>query len=102
MKAINSHCDEEGGKLIPVINLNSCGGETDCVPACPYDVLEMRPISPDDKSSLNLKGKIKTFFNKQKAYIVDPERCHACGICVQVCPERAIKLSKFISNDHSK
>ncbi|MCU0429960.1 MAG: 4Fe-4S dicluster domain-containing protein [Cytophagaceae bacterium] len=85
-------CDPEGGKLVPRINMNNCGGKEDCIPACPYDVLEMRTISNEDRTSLNVKGKLKTFFNSQKAYVVAPDLCHACGICVQVCPEKAIKL----------
>ncbi|WP_417603348.1 4Fe-4S dicluster domain-containing protein [Owenweeksia hongkongensis] len=92
MKTIKSNCDEEGGKLMPLINLSNCGGKEDCVPACPYDVLEMRTISPEDRLNLNFKGKLKTFFKPKKAYVTDPDLCHACGICVQVCPERAIKL----------
>ena len=85
-----------------MIDLNSCSGETDCIPFCPYDVLEMRPISLEDKEKLNLKGKIKTFFNKQKAYVRDASLCHACGMCVQVCPERAIKLTKLTTNDDNR
>ena len=92
MKPIKSNCDEASGKLKPLVNLNNCGGKEDCIPACPFDVLEMRTISPEDRSKLNLKGKLKTFFNAQKAYVIDPDLCHACGICVQVCPEKAIKL----------
>lgn len=86
------NCDEISGKLKPAINLNNCGGKAVCVPVCPYDVLEMKPISEQDKKELNLKGKLKTFFKKHKAYVTDESLCHACGICVQICPEQAIKL----------
>ncbi|MFK7748467.1 MAG: ferredoxin family protein [Kordia sp.] len=98
MKRTQSNCDAVGEKLMPVINLNNCGGKEDCVPACPYDVLEMRKITPEDRLTLNLKGKIKTFFKPKKAYVTDSSMCHACGICVQVCPERAIKLIKIDKN----
>lgn len=94
LKEINSTCKEESGKLKPTINLNDCGGKEDCIPACPYGVLEMRPISDEDRKTLNLKGKLKTFFNEKKAYVTDSNLCHACGICVQVCPEKAIKLAR--------
>ena len=96
MKQVNSNCDDFGGKLMPIINLNNCGGKEDCILACPYDVLEMRPISDEDRKALNLKGKLKTFFNEKKAYVTDPNLCYACGICVQVCPEKAIKLTRNI------
>ena len=89
-----NNCDDEAGKLMPVVNFNSCGAKEDCVAVCPYDVFEMRPITVEDRAKLNLKGKIKTFFDKRKAYLTDPSLCHACGACVQACPERAIKLAK--------
>lgn len=91
------NCDETGGKLMPLVNFNSCGAKEDCVAVCPYDVFEMRPITPEDKAGLNMKGKIKTFFFKEKAYLTDPALCRACGLCVTACPENAIKLTKMIS-----
>lgn len=94
MKPAKENCAESGGKLMPIINLSNCGGKEDCVPACPYDVLEMRTITAADRLKLNFKGKIKTFFKPKKAYVTDSNLCHACGICVQVCPERAIKLGR--------
>ena len=90
-----SNCDETGGKLMPSINFSNCGAKEDCIPACPYDVLEMRPITDEHRLTLNFKGKIKTFFKPNKAYITDPKLCRACGICVQVCPEKAIKLVRI-------
>mgnify|MGYP003627814613 CR=1 FL=1 len=97
MKQTQLGCDEKSGKLMPIINLSNCGGKEDCIPACPYDVLEMRTITPEDRLNLNLKGKIKTFFKPKKAYIKDSNLCFACGICVQVCPEKAIKLGRIIN-----
>ncbi|MBX2874966.1 MAG: 4Fe-4S binding protein [Saprospiraceae bacterium] len=91
-----NNCDETGGKLMPVVNFNNCGAKEDCVAVCPYDLFEMRPITVADKVKLNLKGKIKTFFDKRKAYLTDSSRCHACGACVQACPEGAIKLMKAV------
>lgn len=89
------NCDETGGKLMPVVDFNSCGAKEDCLAVCPYDVFEMRPIAAEDKAQLNLKGKIKTLFFNQKAYLSDPGLCHACGLCVTACPEKAIKLTKY-------
>lgn len=97
MKHTTSNCEDEGGKLVPIINLNNCGGKEDCIPACPYEVLEMRPISNQDRETLNLKGKLKTFFNENKAFVTDTNLCHACGICVQICPEKAIRLTRKIN-----
>ena len=91
-----NHCTDTGGKLMPLVDFNSCGAKEDCVAICPYDVFEMRPISTEDKANLNLKGKIKTFFFKNKAYLTNSALCHACGLCVQACPENAIKLTKIL------
>lgn len=89
-----AHCHDTGAQVMPVIDLNRCGGKEDCVMVCPFNVLEMRDIADADRDQLNLKGKIKTFFFKQKAYVRDPNLCHGCGLCVQVCPEKAIKLTR--------
>jgi NAD-dependent dihydropyrimidine dehydrogenase PreA subunit len=94
-----SNCSDSAEKLMPIVNFNSCAGKADCVAVCPYDVFEMQPISKEDKAKLNLKGQIKTFFFKQKAYVINPDQCHSCGLCVQVCPENAIKLIKFRQED---
>ncbi len=96
-KQFKSNCDDEGGKLLPLVNFNNCGAKEDCVAICPYDVFEMHPIEKEDKANLNLKGKIKTFFFKNKAYLTAPSLCHACGLCIQACPENAIKLTKMVS-----
>lgn len=63
---------------------------------CPYDVFEMQLISKEDKAKLNFKGRLKTFFIKQKAHVISLNQCHACGLCVQNFPEKAIKLARFI------
>lgn len=88
-------CQPEAEKLMPFVNFNDCGGQEVCEAVCPYDVFEMRPIELEDKANLNFKGKLKTFFNKKKAYLKHPDLCHACGYCVKECPERAIKLIAF-------
>ncbi len=93
-KQLKSNCADTGGQLMPLVNFNSCGAKEDCVAVCPYDVFEMQPITPEDKAKLNLKGKIKTFFFSNKAYLTDSSLCHACGLCVQACPENAIKLTR--------
>lgn len=94
-KELVSNCDESGGKLMPVVDFNKCDRKEDCVVTCSYDIFEMRPISKEEKSALNFVGKLKTLFNKNKAYLNNPESCHACGLCIQVCPEKAIKLTRY-------
>jgi 4Fe-4S ferredoxin len=48
-----------------------------------------------DFKALSFIGKIKTrVHGNKKAYVVQPDLCHACGLCVTACPEKAIKLKK--------
>jgi NAD-dependent dihydropyrimidine dehydrogenase PreA subunit len=97
-KSDSSNCSDSSGKLMPLVNFNNCGAKEDCVAVCPYNVFEMRTITKEDKAQLNLKGKIKTFFFEKKAYIINPDLCHACGLCVQACPESAIKLTRYLED----
>jgi len=84
---------KEAGKLSPVIDRNRCEGKEDCVRACPYQVFEMGTLGPDEKAGLTRLGHVKAFFHGyRQAFAVKPEACHACGLCVTACPERAIKL----------
>ena len=86
-------CSEEAGNLVPVIDRNRCEGKEDCVRVCPYDVFEVRVLDTVDRSALSLIGRAKAFFHgNRQAYVVAGDQCHACGLCVQACPEKAIKL----------
>ncbi len=95
MQAINKH---NAGILTPVISLSKCEGKGPCVPVCPHNVIEMRIITPEEFQMLTFTGKLKTWVHgKEKAYVINPNDCHTCGLCVQACPEKAIKLKKLIS-----
>jgi 4Fe-4S ferredoxin len=90
-------CKKESGILMPIINLSKCEGKEPCVTICPYNVLEMQRITESDYNQLTFKGKLKTFIHgKNKAYLVKPDQCHSCGLCVTACPENAIKLGRFM------
>jgi len=90
------HCKEEAGQLMPVINLNSCEGKGPCIDICPFNVFEMQEISDEQFNNLSFFGKLKTrVHGRDKAVVINADACHACGLCVSVCPEKAIKLSKF-------
>ena len=94
------HCDEHGGELAPVVDQNSCGTKGDCLAVCPYNVFEMDTITREQKAALTLKGRVKAYFLPVKAYVVRPEACHACGLCVSACPERAITLKRLPIHPH--
>jgi 4Fe-4S ferredoxin len=89
------NCKHPPGVMIPLVDLNGCEGKGPCVPACPYDVLEMRPITMEEQKQLSFKGRIKTFVHgKHKTFAVKVDLCQGCGKCVAVCPEHAIKLRR--------
>jgi NAD-dependent dihydropyrimidine dehydrogenase PreA subunit len=83
------------GTFIPVIDRNRCEGKGPCVPACPYDVLEIGILPPSERKTLSLKGRIKAWAHGGKqAFIKLPDACSACAECVKVCPEHAITLAR--------
>ena len=87
------HCAEPLGEWMPVVDHSRCEAHEDCVVACPYDVLELKPIEAADWSALGLRGKIRLLAQgRLSAYATGVERCRACGLCVQACPEQAISL----------
>lgn len=86
-------CSEEAGNLIPIIDRNRCEGKEDCVRVCPYDVFEIRVLGDENKAEMSMVGRLKAFFHgNRQAFTVRADQCHACGLCVQACPEKAIKL----------
>lgn len=92
-RPVSANC-KDPGQLIPVIDRNRCEGKADCQRVCPYQVFELARLGADDKASLSLRGRIKAFVHgNRQAFVVRPEQCHACGLCVSACPERAIKLA---------
>lgn len=92
---VKDHCKEESGKLMPVVNFNSCEGKGPCIEVCPYDVFEMNTINDEQFKELSFFGKLKTrVHGREKAFVIKADMCHACGLCVSACPEKAIKLQK--------
>ena len=90
---VKSNCAEEAGSLVPVIDRNRCEAKEDCVRVCPYDVFEIRTLGDAERAGLSLVGRMKAFFHgNRQAFVARAEQCHACGLCVQACPEKAIKL----------
>ena len=77
----------------PVINLNKCESDGRCISVCPNNVLVMQEISDADFQNLSFIGKLKTkAHGRKKAVVQQPNDCIACGECVKICPEKAIKL----------
>jgi NAD-dependent dihydropyrimidine dehydrogenase PreA subunit len=97
MATNKTNCKTEAEKWMPVINLSKCEGKKDCVEVCPYDVFQMQEITSEAYKMLTFTGKIKTMVHgRKKAFAKHAEACHACGLCITACPEKAIKLVKSI------
>lgn len=87
-------CPGEPGRIAPRIDRNRCEGKEDCVRVCPYDVFEMGTLSPEDRAALSLFGRLKAWAHGgRQAFVVAPDACRACRLCVEACPERAIALA---------
>jgi len=44
---------------------------------------------------LTLAGKVKGFVHRwHQAFATNAAACHACGLCVAACPEKAITLER--------
>lgn len=92
-KKLKESCKPAAVQLVPIIDRNRCEAKRDCVEVCPYNVFEIRKLEPAEKKSLSLVGRLKSFAHGgEQAFAVRAADCHACGLCVQACPEKAIKL----------
>ena len=90
------NCPSEPGKLAPVVDRNRCEAKDDCVQICPYDVFEVRKLTDDDKAALSTMGRIRAWAHGyRQAYVVRPEACRACQLCVKACPENALSLASL-------
>ena len=91
----NAECKQEPGVFAPVINRSRCEGKEDCVEICPYDVFEMGTLSLEERAALPFVPRIKAWMHgNRQAFAVNAAECHACGLCVSACPEKAIKLHR--------
>lgn len=86
---------KEPGLLMPVVDFNRCEAKGPCIEVCPYNVFELQELPKAERQKLTLTGKLKTWAHgRNKAMVVHPDACAACGLCVSACPEDAIQLRK--------
>jgi len=94
-KVNEAPCAPESKRVAPVVDRFHCEGKADCVRVCPHDVFVVARISDADFAQLTLIGKVKSLVHgRQTAYTPKADDCHACGLCVDACPEKAIHLVK--------
>ena len=90
---MGDECRGEPGKVAPVVDRNRCEAKQDCVRVCPYDVFEIRALDAADRASLSLIGRLKAWAHgNEQAFVVRPDDCHACQLCIEACPEDALRL----------
>ena len=86
-------CSETPSAVRPLIDRNRCEAKAECVRVCPYNVFEVRALGAEDKAGMSFRGRLKArVHGNRQAFVVRPESCHACGLCVSACPEEAITL----------
>jgi NAD-dependent dihydropyrimidine dehydrogenase PreA subunit len=96
--AATAECPGEPGRVAPVVDRNRCEGKEDCVRVCPYDVFAMDTLTSELKASMSWVGRLKAWAHgNRQAFVVNPDACHACQLCVEACPENAIELT---ANSH--
>ena len=92
---IDANCKPDAGVFTPVIDRNRCEGKAQCVVVCPYHVFVVDALPKEQRAGLSLKGKVKGFAHGwRQAFTANADACHACGLCVAACPEKAITLAR--------
>jgi NAD-dependent dihydropyrimidine dehydrogenase PreA subunit len=95
MSELPESCRPGAGDLVPVIDMARCEGKADCLRVCPCDVFEVRVATSAERKSLGLLAQVKSLAHgHKKAFAIHADQCHACGLCVEACPETAIRLLK--------
>jgi 4Fe-4S ferredoxin len=86
-------CAPEGGRVAPLIDRSRCEAKEDCVRVCPYRVFEVRRLTDVERQELGWLARAKLLVHGgRQAFAVRAADCHACGLCVKACPEKAIRL----------
>ena len=92
-KEAQADCKGGSGRVVPQIDRNRCEAKGGCVTVCPFTIFEIRALAPADRAALSFRGRLKAWgHGHRQAYVARPDDCHACGLCVQACPEDAISL----------
>lgn len=111
--------EEFYGSKVAKIDENLCNGCGECLKVCRFDAIyypknkgqrksnkEIQPsnnyhpevvsesINLEIKETRNQDYQLSTFNNKP---LIDEISCEGCGVCVRVCPEKAIKLEEDFS-----
>ena len=64
------NCNNDAGKVAPIINRERCEGKAACFNVCPFDVFEIAKISKEERNKLSLRGKLKAWVHGGKQAFV--------------------------------
>jgi NAD-dependent dihydropyrimidine dehydrogenase PreA subunit len=93
-------CKQPALTVTPAIDRSRCEGKEDCVRVCPYDVFEIRVLTRDERRAIPFVSRLKlAIHGNRQAFAVRGDQCHACGLCVRACPEKAIRLVRLADRD---
>jgi 4Fe-4S ferredoxin len=88
-------CPKPAGRVEPQIDPLRCEGTGDCVRVCPYGVFELRALTSGERRQLPVLVRFRLVVHGgRQAFAPGRADCHACGLCVPACPERAIRLTR--------
>jgi 4Fe-4S ferredoxin len=91
----SANCKFDVGMVSPVIDPLRCEAKGPCVSICPYSVLAIQLVPPEQKATMSSMARFKLFVHGgRQAFALNEDACHGCGLCVQVCPEKAITLRR--------
>lgn len=97
MSIAEHSCKQEAGVVVPVVDMKRCEGKGDCERVCPENVFHVRRIDDEDYRAFSPLQKLKLRVHGMRmAYTPNADACRSCGLCVAVCPERAIKLVRAL------
>ncbi|RWA72296.1 4Fe-4S binding protein [Mesorhizobium sp.] len=97
-KQTRDKCRQAPGVVRPMVDPTRCEGKAACVDVCPVDVFEIVRIPADTFKALPLVAKFKVWAHGMKtAATPNAFACEGCGLCVSACPERAIRLQRFVA-----
>ena len=90
---VGEKCSAPAGKFHPVVDPAKCEAKDCCVQVCPYDVFAIERIDPATYKTLPFVSKVKVWAHGMKTALTpNADACQACGLCVSICPEKAITL----------
>jgi NAD-dependent dihydropyrimidine dehydrogenase PreA subunit len=89
-------CKQPPKVVTAIVDPHKCEGAGDCARVCPHQVFEIRKLTKGELKALPLIPWLKVLAHGgSQAFVANPSDCHACGLCVAACPEKAIRLTRL-------